>query len=350
MIHKLPSIATAPPPRNEQIRRLVLALVGALLLFGGGSFAYKNALHCSLFDGFYHTAWTSLLHPIEPQHSPRVQALNVIIGVLGVAFFGYILANALNIIASQFTAAARERKRIVDTMNKLEGHYIICGYGRVGRRAAQEFIASGDPFVIVDVSEAVCAQAREAGLLCVQGSAHENSVLLEARIDTARGLIATADSDSENLYIALSSRTLNPDLLIIARAGNSDAETKLRLVGANHVVQPFTVAGVEAANIALKPQLASFLDLVSSHKGRDLRFEQFTVREGAPRSGSTIREIWTPEESRALIVATQEHDGSWHANPAATTVLEPGMILIALGSHSQLADLEARVGAVAAAA
>ena len=258
-------------------------------------------------------------------------------------FRSYILANALNIITSQFTAAARERKRIVESMKKLEGHYIICGYGRVGRRTAQEFIASGNPFVVVDVSEAICAQAREAGLLCVQGSAHENSVLLEARIDTARGLIATADSDSENLYIALSARTLNPDVLIIARAGNSDAEAKLRLVGANHVVQPFTVAGVEAANIALKPELASFLDLVSSHKGRDLRFEQFTVREGAPRAGSTIREIWSPEESRALIVATQGDDGSWHANPGANTELRPGMIIIALGSGAQLTALEVRI-------
>ena len=326
------------------MRRLILAFGGGLLLFGGGSVAYQNALHISFFDGFYHALWTALLHPSEPVLSPRVQALNVIIGICGVAFFGYILANALNIIASQFTASARERKRTHKQMKELTDHYIICGYGRVGRRTAQEFIASGHPFVIVDVSAAVCASARGAGLLCVQGSAHENDVLLEARIDTAKGIIATADSDSENLYIALSARTLNPTLLVIARASTADAETKLRLVGADYVVQPFTVAGVEAANIALKPELASFLDLVSSHKGRDLRFEQVRVEEGAPATRKMIREIWEPGETRPLIVATYDSSGTIHANPAATTVLDPGMILIALGTDVQLNDLELRVG------
>lgn len=344
-MRKLPRYTPhAVPPRRVQIQRLALAAAFATTLYAGGTILYHRILHDSVFDAFYHVAWGSVLHPVDPPvRTTRLEILDLAVGIAGLCFFSYLLANAIEIVYAKLSAEARYRHRVAREMRNLKNHYIICGYGRVGRRAAQEFTASDESFVVLDIDETVCEAARADGILAVHGNAHEDATLIKAGIHTARGLIATADSDTQNLYITLSARTLCRDLLIIARAGNAEAEEKLRLVGADRVVQPFAVAGVEVANIALKPQLASFLDLVSSHRGGDLRFEQLLVDARAPAANKPIREIWATEDSRALIVAIHGPGDVLDANPLATTVLPPGVTVIALGTEAQLRVLAERL-------
>ena len=125
-------------------------------------------------------------------------------------------------------------------IDRLENHFIICGYGRVGRRAAEEIAASGEPFVVLDVNPAALDIARERGVLYVEGSGTDDASLTRAGIDRARGLIASADSDSENVYITLSAHSRRPDLTIVARASDSEAERKLQLAGADRVVRPYS--------------------------------------------------------------------------------------------------------------
>jgi len=337
-----PSITV--PTRRQKINRPAFAAIGAIALYGGGTLLYQRELHDSYIDAFYHVAWTSVLHPIEhPERTTSLEVLDIGMALAGLCFFSYLLANAVEIVLVKLSPDARFRKKTQRQMSNLRDHYIICGYGRVGRRVVEEFSASKESFVILDINEDVCAEAIADGMLAVHGNAHEDAALARAGIDTARGLIATADSDTQNLYIVLSARTRRPDLLIIARAGNAEAEQKLRLVGADRVVQPFSVAGVEVANIALKPQLAGFLDLVSSHHGGDLRFEQIEVHPKAPAAGKPIRELWNGDASRALIVAVHEHDGTLHPNPLAATVLPAGVTVIALGTDAQLEVLQGRL-------
>jgi voltage-gated potassium channel len=183
-------------------------------------------------------------------------------------------------------------------------------------------------------------EARERDVLFIEGDGGEDEDLERAGIDRAAGLLASADSDSQNLYITLSARARRPDLTIVARASNAQAEPKLLLAGATRVVQPYSAAGVEMAKLALKPQVAAFLEIVSSHGGPDLRFEELEVDPSCPAAGQTIRELRVRRDTGALIVALRKADGTFDITPDPDAKLDPGDVLIAMGTADELRGIE----------
>ena len=152
-------------------------------------------------------------------------------------------------------------------IDQLNDHFIICGYGRVGRRVAEEFRAADVQYVVLDFHEDAITAAKEDGVLMVEGDATSDENLRRAGLEHARGLVAASDSDADNLYVVLSARSANPDLTIVARASGVDAERKLTLAGADRVVLPYTAAGRVMANLVLKPQVTAFLDAVTTAAG-----------------------------------------------------------------------------------
>jgi voltage-gated potassium channel len=253
---------------------------------------------------------------------------------------GYLATQAVEAVAHEVTGHTRRERRQRRMIDKLENHFIICGYGRVGRRAAEEIAASGEPFVVLDVNPAALEIARERGVLYVEGSGTEDEILTRAGIDRARGLIASADSDSENVYITLSAHARRPDLTIVARASTGEAEAKLRLAGAARVVRPYAAAGIEMAKLALKPQVAAFLEIVTSHGGPDLRFEEIEIHREYPQAGRTIRELRVRSTTGAVIVALRKQDGTFDTTPEPDVALEIGDVLIAIGDEAELRALE----------
>jgi voltage-gated potassium channel len=210
----------------------------------------------------------------------------------------------------------------------------------VGRRAAAEFRDEGVPFVVLDFSEDALEAAGEANDLIVEGTGTEDEDLRAAGLDRARGLVASADSDADNLYITLSARNARPDLLIVARASDEDAAKKLRLAGADRVVQPYSTAGKEMAKLVLRPQVAAFLDIVSTSGGPDLLFEEIEVKDSCRQAGKTIRELRIRNETGAMIVALRKHDGTFDATPTPDEALEVGDVMIAAGAPDELRRLE----------
>jgi voltage-gated potassium channel len=233
--------------------------------------------------------------------------------------------------------AERRRRR---TIERMEDHFIICGYGRVGRRAGTELAEAGSPFVVLDFGDEAIAAAREADVPLLVGNGTEDADLLEAGIERARGLIASADSDVENLSITLSARALRPDLMIVARASTAETERKLRLAGADRVVQPYASAGMEMAKLSLKPQVAAFLETVSTHGGPEMRFEEIEVTAACGQAGRTIRELRVRHRTGALVVGLRKRDGAFDTTPDPDTVLEEGDVLIGVGTNDELSALE----------
>jgi voltage-gated potassium channel len=225
-------------------------------------------------------------------------------------------------------------------IEQLEDHFIICGYGRVGRRAAEELEASGQPYVVLDNGAEAIEAARRNGVLYIEGSGHDDVSLQGAGVARARGLLASADSDAENLYITLSARSLGANLMIVARASTREAEGKLLLAGANRVVQPYASAGTEMAKLAFKPQVAAFLELVSSHAGPDLRFEEIEVADHCPVKGRTIRELRIRSTTGAVVIALRKPDGTFDVTPSPDVAIESGDVLIAIGTEPELKALE----------
>jgi voltage-gated potassium channel len=320
---------------------VALSIVGALVLVGGGTLGFHRLLHEAWHDAFYRTAVTVTLTGLDSSpRGPGAEYLTIALALGGVAIFGYLAAQAVESIAREITGDARKDKRRRRMIDKLEDHFIICGYGRVGRRAAEELEASGRPYVVLDNGPEAIEAARRNGVLYIEGSGHDDESLQSAGVGRARGLLASADSDAENLYITLSARSLGSNLMIVARASTREAEGKLLLAGANRVVQPYASAGTEMAKLAFKPQVAAFLELVSSHAGPDLRFEELEVTDDCPVEGRTIRELRIRSTTGAVVIALRKPDGTFDVTPSPDVAIEAGDVLIAIGTEPELKALE----------
>lgn len=258
----------------------------------------------------------------------------------GVAIFAYVAGAIVEVIARGVVGGAWVERRRKRTIERMHDHFVICGYGRVGRRIAGELREAGVPFVVLDFNPDAIAAARADGVPFVEGTGTEDDDLAQAGLDRARGILAASDSDPDNLYIVLSARNARPELTIVARAADEEAEKKLRLAGADRVVQPYSAAGIEMAKLALKPQVAAFLDIVTTHGGPDMRFEEIEVTSACPQAGRSIRSLRVRRETGAVIVALRKRDGSFDTTPDPDATLDAGDVLIAVGTEEELRRLE----------
>jgi voltage-gated potassium channel len=322
-------------------RRVAYAVAALVAVLTGGTVAFHESLDESWMQSVYRTVVTVSLAGLDTvPRNDFARGVSIVLVLAGLTIFAYIATILVEGIArGVFTGAIAERRRR-RTIERVKDHYIICGYGRVGRRIAAEFREEGVEFVVLDFSAEALEHAREANVLFVDGSGTEDEDLREAGLGRATGLVASSDSDSDNLYITLSARAARPDLLIVARASDEDAAKKLRLAGADRVVQPYSTAGKEMAKLVLRPQVAAFLDIVSTSGGPELLFEEIEVKETCPEAGKTIRELRIRVETGAMIVALRKKDGTFDTTPTPDAKLEAGDVMIAAGTPEELGRLE----------
>jgi voltage-gated potassium channel len=322
-------------------RRVWNAVAAVLVVLGAGTVGYRWALDEAWVQSLYRSVMATSLAGVDT--TPRngsARLVSIFLVLAGVTIFAYVATILVEGIArGVFTGALAERRRR-RAIERLSEHYIICGYGRVGRRVAAELKESDVRYVVLDFSAEAIEAAREAGDLIVEGSGTEDEDLAEAGLERARGLVASSDDDADNLYITLSARTSRPNLLIVARASDEDAAKKLRLAGADRVVQPYSTAGKEMAKLVLRPQVAAFLDIVSTSGGPDLRFEEIEVGETAEHAGKSIRDLRVRQLTGAMIVALRKQDGTFDTTPTPDAVLAIGDVLIAAGTLDELRALE----------
>ena len=322
-------------------REIGIAVGAFVVLTLVGTVGYSLLLDESPFEALFRTVntiYTAGLVDAPDDTAAKVFTLVLVVG--GVAVFLYVFALLIELAVSGSLGSALVRRRTARRVNQLENHYIICGFGRVGRRIAREFRESGLDYVVVDFSPEAVKAARDLGDLVIEGSGTDAISLKEASLATARGLVASSDSDVNNLYVTLSARAARPDLLIVARAANEDAAEKLRLAGADRVVQPYATAGLEMAKLVAKPQVAAFLDIVTSAGGPDLSIEEIEVTDGSGKAGLSIRDLRIRHATGALVIAVQKPDGRFDATPSPDATLEVGDVVIAVGTVSELQQLE----------
>ena len=322
-------------------REIGIAVGAFVVLLVVGTIGYSLLLDENLFEALFRTVntiYTAGLVDAPDDTAAKVFTLALVVG--GVAVFLYVFALLIELAVSGSLGSALVRRRTARRVEQLENHYIICGYGRVGQRIGREFRDTGLDYVVVDFNPESITAARDLGDLVIEGSGTDASSLSKAGLATARGLVASSDSDVNNLYVTLSARAARPDMLIVARAANEDAADKLRLAGADRVVQPYATAGLEMAKLVAKPQVAAFLDIVTSAGGPDLSIEEIEVTAGSGTAGLSIRGLRIRHETGALVIAVQKPDGRFDATPSPDTALEVGDVVIAVGTVAELQQLE----------
>jgi voltage-gated potassium channel len=304
--------------------------------------AFHWSLDESWLQSFYRSVVTSALVGLDtvPQNdSSRI--LSIFMVFAGVTIFAFVASTLAESIARGVLTGALGEKRRRRAIEKLRDHIIICGYGRVGQQIAEEFRAAGAQYVVVDFHEDALEAARERGDYYIEGNATDDEDLRAAGLDRAKGLVAAADSDADNLYITLSGRAVNDDLLVVARASTSDASKKLRLAGADRVVEPYSAAGRVMANLMLKPQVTAFIDIVTTAASEtDLRFEELVVPPDFAQAGQTIGQLRIRGKTGAVIIAVRKRDGHFETTPNPDMQLEPGDVIIAAGTDEELRLLD----------
>jgi voltage-gated potassium channel len=322
-------------------RRFVYAVVALAVVLIAGAIAFRWSLDEPWLQSFYRalvSASLTGLDTVPKNDSSRIITIFVVLA--GISIFAYVGSLIVELIARGVIGGMWAERRRRRTLEGLRDHYIICGFGRVGRRVAEEFREAGARFVVLDFSETAKEAAREQDVLFIEGDGTNDEDLREARLELARGLVAASDDDADNLYITLSARAANPDLLIVARASNEDAGKKLQLAGADRIVQPYTAAGRVMANLVLKPQVTAFIDVVTTAAGGDLRFEEIEVTDACGQAGKSIRDVDIRRETGALVVALRKQDGTFDTTPTPEALLETGDVLIAAGTDEELRLLE----------
>ncbi len=324
-----------------RLRQATFLITAIAVTCAAGTVGFRLILHESGFQSFYRTVVTVTLAGLDtvpPNNAAR--ALTIVLLLAGLTIIAYAGAVIVEAMTGGVLSGALVDRRRRQTIDQLRDHYIICGYGRVGRRIAEEFRQSGASYVVLDHSDVAIAAAEERGDLLVPGDATGDGDLKRAGIERARGLVAASDSDVANLYIVLSARASRPDLTIVARASDFDAERKLMLAGADRVVLPYATAGLVMANLVLRPQVTAFLDTVTTAVGPDLQLAEIEVGETHSAAGRTIRDLRIRHETGAIIIALRRHDGTFDTTPEPDTRLAPGDVLIGVGSPDEIARLE----------
>jgi len=323
------------------VRRFLVALAGLSVVLAIGTLVFHLALGEGWVAALYRSVVTVTLTGLTtPPGGVSSQIFTMILLFSGVAIFLYVAGAIVEVISrGVVTGVWTERKRS-RAIEKLADHYIICGYGRVGREVAREFREAGVPFVVLELNPAAIAAARARGVLCIEGNGTDDEDLAAAGLERARGLVASADSDADNLYITLSARSARPELLIVARASDASAARKLRVAGADRVVQPYSTAGKEMGKLVLKPQVAAFLDALSATGDSELRFEEIVVGPTSGQAGRSIKDLRVRKETGALIIALHKRDGRFVTTPSPEAVLEEGDVMICVGTPAELSLLE----------
>ncbi|HUT55430.1 MAG TPA: potassium channel protein [bacterium] len=325
-------------------KKIYAALVFLGLVLVYGSVGYAVLEHVDPMTAVYMTVITistvgySEIVPLDP--AGRMFTITLIFSglacttLLTVSLVAFFVEGEFRLLFQQAWTKSR--------ISRMKNHFIICGLGQAGRSVLAEFMAVKADCVVVEKSPAVIEEIMKLypGLIALAGDATTDEMLAEAGVEKARGLIAATESDSDNLLITLTARSMNPKIVITARVIRTENYNKLRVAGANHVVMPNAIGGARMASTLLRPEVVGFLDVMMRSTGETLRMEQASIPKGSPSAGKTLQEMEIPKKTGMIVLAIKRASGQYTFNPTSNERLEPGDVLIVVAPAEKMPVLQ----------
>ena len=319
--------------------RILSGIAIFALLLAAGTVGYMIIDGWSFMDALFMTVTTVTTvgyREIHPLDTPgRVFTIVLVLFGVGTAF--YLLTTLVALVIEGDLAAALGLTRMRGRIEHIRDHHILCGYGRVGEEIARELSERGLAFVVVDTNTDALARAQQSGFLTVEGDAASDDVLLAAGIRRARTLLAASDSDSGNTYITLTAKALNPDVLVVARAGKPESEARARRAGADRVISPYAIGGRRMALSAIQPNIVDFMDTLSVGRNAEQILAEIDITEHSRLFGLYVRHVM--ESTRVAVLGLRRADGTLIVGPREDVRLEAGDRLIVAGLESDIARL-----------
>lgn len=324
--------------------KVYIALALFVLIVCIGIFGFISIERYNFLDAFYMTIITvgtvgfQEVHPLSDQG--KVFTAFLIITSFGT--FAYAVSSISKyLLDGEFNKYFKNYK-LLTAIDKLEGHVIICGYGRNGRQAAHVLKKHNTRFVVIEQKKEIVESINHKySDLMLEGDATIDEVLLKAGIGKAKALITTLPIDADNVFIVLSARALNPGLVIISRASEDNSDKKLKIAGADNIIMPDKLGGAHMASLVMKPDVIEFVDYITGQGGDNIRLEEITFENlTIEYQNKTIRDLEIRNKSGANIIGFKTAQGEYIINPSADTKIIPDAKLFVLGTTDQIIKLK----------
>jgi voltage-gated potassium channel len=325
---------------RSTIGRLRLALAMMLTVFVVGSIGYV-VLGLSPLDAMYMTVTTITTVGFREITGPDVtvgeKVFTMLVIVTGVGTVLYTFTLAVQVVVEGQLREFVGRRRMDKKISHMRNHVIVCGWGRVGKAVVHDLVRDGKDVVVVDIDD---DRVRSLDIPTVVGDATLDSTLRAAGIEHATALVAALEGDAENLFVTLSSRAINLDLFIVARARQEESVPKLARAGADRVVNPQELGAARMASFVARPHVAEFIDVVMHERSMEFRMQEIEVTNDSPLAGVSLRDANLRQRAGVLVLALRQTDGTFTTNPDPDTIIEPKQVIIAVGTDTDLARLD----------
>lgn len=339
-------------PGDSSVRRGMIygaALLSFVLI--AGTFGYMLIEDMDTLESIYTTVVTVSTVGLGSAYefSTWGRVFTIFLIVVGVGAMLYFILNLIEFLIVEYLQEIRRRRKMVRRIQKFEDHFVVCGFGRVGESVADELASNKAQFVVVDTDEDRCEKCIDKGYYAIEGDATEVDVLVEAGVEKARGIVGAFPTDADNMYVVVSARELNPELMIVVRSDRVEAESKLKRVGADRVVQTHLLVGRRMANLLLRSEVCDFFDLSVRGDRPEFDLTEMTLGSESPLVGKTIRDTRLRERTGMTILAVRKKgEAGFNSNPSTDTLIEAGDNLIIIGTPEQLKNLEDETGTAGA--
>ncbi len=323
---------------RRTLRQLQLGLALLLFTIVIGTFGFMLIEKWNFIDSIYMTIITistTGFKEVEPL-SETGRLFTIFLIILGVGTIAYTGGRAVQFV---FETQLFRRRRMSKKLEELENHYIVCGYGRMGRYICEELQSAKVNFIVIENESNKIDKLIELGILFVNGDATSDDVLLKAGVKNAKGLVAVLSSDAENVFATLSAKVLNPKIYTVARAVEEETESKLKKAGADRVVKPYEIGGTRMAALLLRPGVIEFIDSVARETNVELNIEEVAVSPNSQMVDKTLAEVPIRKELNIIVVSIKKESGKFIYNPTSSTKIESNDKLIAIGDTKNLNKL-----------
>lgn len=322
----------------DKLNKLIFSTAASLFILCAGTAGYMIIERWDLLDSIYMTVLTlgsvgySEVHPLS--FNGRVFTIFLIIS--GMSLVMYLAGLVVQFVVEGEMRTILGRRKLDKSINRLRNHYIVCGYGRIGRTLCDQIKEHGFQVVVVEKNEELLPLLEKDKTLYVHGDASNESILMKAGIGYAKSLIAALATDTDNVFLVLTVRQLNPDIYIMARAGSDTVRSKLIAAGANRVESPYEVGAVSMSLKLLQPSVSNFLDIALSRKEKAIQIEEVTISPKSSILNVMLKDSGIRQNYNIIIIAIRKKAGDMIFNPSFETFLEAGDTIIAMGRTSSL--------------
>jgi voltage-gated potassium channel len=325
-----------------RFRQPLVSVLLFIVLIGGGTAGYVLIEKWSLFDAFYMTIITIATVGYREIHTVSMAGRIFTVGLIfmGVGYFLYLAGAIIQFLVEGRIRLVLGRRKLDSQINKLKDHFIIAGYGRIGRVLTQFLIEKYVNVVVIERDERRVHKMDDDGVLYLIGEANDEKILERAGIQRARGLVTAVATDADNVFLVLIAKELNPKLFIVARASQNATKKTLQAAGADKVISPYDLGARRMAHAILRPTVIKFLEMAFADEKVDIQVEEIKIRPNSAFVGRTMMESGIRQSYDLIIIVIRKSDDQMVFNPKADTIIEAGDVMVVVGSARNIKQFE----------